>query len=459
MGTTDFYFYFFAILAILLLIVAPVQWVMNSYFGMQGGVFASVGLSLLGALICQFIYQWGRGMGSVTGNVHIANSELLLIFGSAFLISLALTALSNFGVYHLVQYYKTGVLNKLAFFSWLVIAFGGPLFYIGTKELSSWWAISNHKRHFTPVSLSIYSYPELPITINELKFINSTTGREFVIPLSQHDKFDWKKEEDNNRRLWEVFRHKIDIPKGADKFTMSWYSLVEDTYYSDEFPFPYSRFSMLKFPAGNNEMEPLALHIKPEGKVDLFGSYRKLLFFFFDVATKPISEKEKKEKLALFRTLNMPDGTNDDIESMLHEIKTSGRHQKRMEMEEAIFNWQMTLDGPGKISTIWLEDFRYRDYRPNHEWLNTMSKKPLPAEISVYFQINEQEDEGFWLKFSPDVEKLYHNVLNLTSGNEDRPLEFSLTVKDHIKSEIEFLIKTDEQAVEFTDWQVKIDKR
>lgn len=457
MGITDFYYYFFSILAILLLIVAPVQWVMNSYFGMGGGVCSCIGLSLLGALTCQFIYQWGRGMGSVTGNVHLANSELLLIFGSAFLIGMGLTVLSNFGIYHLVQYHKTGVLNKLAFFSWLIVSFGVPIFYIGAKELSSWWAASAQKRNFTSVYFDISSYSELPVMIDELTFVNTANGREAVIQLNEENNAMWGEEEHSSHSNRRVFRQKVHIPKGADKFLMSWYSFVEDKYYSDEFPFPYDRFPMRKFPVGSEEMEPLALLIKPEGKVDLFGAYRKLQFFFFDVATKPISEDEKREKLALFKARNLPQKTKEKLAGILHEIKASGRLQKRMEMEEKVFNWHVALDGPGNVSTIWLEDFRYRDYRPTYQWLNTMSKKPLPAEISVYFEINEQE--GFWLKFSPDVEKFYQKVLSLTSGNEDIPLGFSLIVKDHIKSEIEFLIKTDEQTVEFTDWQIKIDKR
>src|SRR5690606_40214733 len=121
-------------------------------------------------------FQFGQAMAS-TGNVHAPRSELLLIFGSAFLISIAITAVSNFGVYYLVQYYKTGILNKLAFFSWLLVAIGGPLGYIGTKEFSAWWATSTHERHFTPVFFSIYTYPELAITIEELKFINTSEDR------------------------------------------------------------------------------------------------------------------------------------------------------------------------------------------------------------------------------------------------------------------------------------------
>lgn len=455
MGNTDFYLNFFIIVGLLLILIVPIQWIMNFYFGLSGGVLSSIGLSLLGGFLYLLIYQYGRAMGS-TGNVYIAKSELLLIFGSAFLISLALTALSNFGVYHLVQYYKIGILNKLAFFSWLLIAVGAPLGYIGTKELSAWWAVSNHERYFTPVFFTIYSYPELAIIIDELKFINTSNERESTIQLRQHDLFEWKGEDGNSRKLWEVLSEKIDIPKGADKFIMSWYSLVEDKYYSDEFPFPYDRFSLKKFPAGSKEMEALVLHIKPGGKVDLFGSYHKLLFYYIDVATKPISEEIKSEKLAAFRSHNMPQGTIEALAADLEEIKASGRLQKRVEMEESTFSWDMTLNGPGEASTIWLEDFRYRDYRPTHQWLNTTSKKPLPAKLSVYFNIKD-EDSGFWITFYPDAEKLYQAVLDLTAGNGDTPVSFSFTVKDHLKQEIEFLIMSGEETVKFTDWRVKID--
>ena len=458
MGNSDFYLNFFAILGLLLIVIIPTQWVTNFYFGLAGGVFSSIALSVLGGLLYHFVHQFGRAMAS-TGNVHVSKSELLYVFGSAFLIALAITALSNFGVYHLVQYYKTGLLNKLAFFSWLLITVGGPLGYIGSKEFSAWRVVYNKERHFTPVFLSVYTYPELPIIIDELKFVNTTIEKESAISLRPKEKSSWGEQKDNGRALWEVLNPKIEIPKGADKFVMSWYSLVEGKYYSDEFPFSYDRFPLRKYPEGSKEMEPLALHIKPEGKVDLFGSYHKLLFYYVDVKTKPISEKEKDEKLALFRTLHMPDGTNAEIDSMLQELEASGRHIKRMEMEEAIFNWQMTLDGPGKASTIWLKDFRFHDYKPKLEWLDSLSKKSLPADISVYFKANKEEDEGFWLKFTPDVRQLYETVLDITAGNEELPLAFSLTVKDNVTREVEFLIKTETETVEFTEWQIKIDRR
>lgn len=455
MGNTDFYFYFFAIVGILLIVVMPIQWITNFYFGLSGGVLSTIVLSTSMGLLYLFFFQFGQAMAS-TGNVHAPRSELLLIFGSAFLISIAITAVSNFGVYYLVQYYKTGILNKLAFFSWLLVAIGGPLGYIGTKEFSAWWATSTHERHFTPVFFSIYTYPELAITIEELKFINTSDGRESTIQLRQHDQFDWKGEAGNGRSLWEVFSQKIDIPKGADKFVMSWYSLVEDKYYSDEFPFPYERFSLMKFPVGTKEMEPLSLHIKPEGKVDLFGSYHRLLFYYKDVATKPTSEKEKNEKLAAFISQNMLKVSAEALVSGLQEIKTSGRLQQRIEMEEKAFTWSMDLDGPGKVSTIWLKDFRYQDYKVAYQWLNSTSKRPLPANLSLYFNM-EDEESGFWATFTPDVEKLYEIVLALTGGDEEIPVKFSFTIKDRLESEMEFLVASDTERVIFTNWQVKID--
>src|SRR5690606_3491373 len=126
MGNTDFYFYCFPIVGILLIVVMPIQWITNFYFGLSGGVLSTIVLSTSMGLLYLFFFQFGQAMAS-TGNVHAPRSELLLIFGSAFLISIAITAVSNFGVYYLVQYYKTGILNKLAFFSWLLVAIGGPL--------------------------------------------------------------------------------------------------------------------------------------------------------------------------------------------------------------------------------------------------------------------------------------------------------------------------------------------
>lgn len=455
MGNSDFYLNFFAIVALLLIVIIPIQWVTNFYFGLIGGVLSSIALSVLGGLLYQFVHQFGRAMAS-TGNVHVSKSELLYVFGGAFLIALAITALSNFGVYHLVQYYKSGILNKLAFFSWLLITAGGPLGYIGAKEFSAWRVTYNKERHFTPVFLSVYTYPELPIIIDELRFVNTSNGKESTIYFYQYDRSEWEGKEINDRSLWEAFSKKIDIPKGADSFVMSWYSLVEDIYYSDEFPFPYDRFPMRKYPAGSNEMEPLKIHIKPEGKVDLLGSYQKLLFYYKDIATKPINDNEKNEKLMTFMSRHMSKGRKEELAAALEAINASGRPQKRMEMEEKAFHWRMTLEGLGEVSTIHLGDFRYQNYRPTDEWLGTMSKKPLPAVVSVYFKTNDQE-KGFWVTFYPDFEQLYQIVLDLTAGNDDQPISFSLAVKDHLKEEIEFLIKSDTETVKLTAWQVKID--
>ena len=110
---------------------------------------------------------------------------------------------------------------------------------------------------------------------------------------------------------------------------MSWYSLVEDIYYSDEFPFPYDRFPMRKYPTGSNEMEPLKIHIKPEGKVDLLGSYQKLLFYYKDIATKPINDNEKNEKLMTFMSRHMSKGRKEELAAALEAINASGRPQKK----------------------------------------------------------------------------------------------------------------------------------
>lgn len=463
MGNSDFYFYLLVVLALLLLIVAPVQWGANVYFGLKGGIVSCLGLSLVGAFVCLVAYQWARGVGSVTANVNISPTEQFFIFVAAFIVCLLLTTLTNFGIYHLVQYRKTGSLNRLVFYTWLAITIGGPMLYIGVKELMSFLAAREQRHNFIAVQLEVLHHQELPLYLDQLKFVNTSNGRETVVKAASVSKFLLEGGAEKNyagnpfRNSYGIFDKKVSIPVGTDKFFMSWYSFLEDTYYHDEFSFAYEKFAERKSYDGSGIMGGIDFYIKPEGKVDVLGNYNKYLACYSHVGTKALAQEEKEGKLEALRAQNLPKATKEALAEILDQLGASGVAQKSMEMQEKAFNWLLSVKGEGQISNSWLYDSRHQQYHTSYKWLNTLSKKPLPADITVFLK-KEEEGEGVWIHLYVNTEALYQEVEVLTMGNEALPLEFAVMVPDWEKSSLRFLIRSGEQVVDFKAFEVEIKK-
>lgn len=157
----------------------------------------------------------------------------------------------------------------------------------------------------------------------------------------------------------------------------------------------------------------------------------------------------------MLKSRNLPYATKEDLTEMLNEIRTSGRLEKRREMQEKSFTWNISLDEADGISDIRIEDFRYLRYKTTYKCLNTLSKKSLPAEITVRYK-NAGQRAGLRLYLYLDKERLYRTVESLTSGNEEMPLEFSINVQNSVNGEMKILLKAQDQTVAFTSLEVNI---
>ncbi|GAA0190857.1 hypothetical protein GCM10009122_52860 [Fulvivirga kasyanovii] len=458
MGNSDFYFYLLIVLGLLFFLVVPVQWIINFYYGVKGAMISGVLLSLLIAFGAQFFYQWGKGVGSVTGYVSYAPGELRMVFASIFLGGLLLIAFTSFGIYHLVQLSKTGVLNKPWFFTWLVLYIGTPTLYIGGKEYLAFLASKEQLTYFVPAYIDVSHYRELPVYIDELKFMNSTNGRASTFSVTAVSEFSIDSVLESEEKVREMDHLLIDrresIPVEADQFVLSWYSFVEETYYSDTFPFPAGHFPIKNWPDGSRTMRSINLLILPEGKVRLFGPGNKQYFPYHKVEVKPLSQEEKNQKIEAFYAVNQGQASKEDIRKTLQEIKNSDRLNKREAMDKMEFNWGLTIEGEGEISSVNISDFRQLRYDTTYQWLHKPGKKVLPSEITMYFSRQQSGDIRVYL--FPDKEKLFDQVEALTAGNSEMEVEFLIKVAEGEENNISFQIRAGERAIDFASFGTNV---
>lgn len=458
MGTSDFYFYLLIILGLLLFLVIPVQWVINFYYGLKGAMVSGVLLALLVAFGALFFYQWGKGVGSVTGYVSYGSGELRMVFASVFLGGLLLIAFTSFGIYHLVQLSKTGVLNKPWFFTWLVLYVGSPALYIGGKEYLTFLAAKEQRTYFIPAYLKVSHYRELPIYIDELKFVNSINSRESTFNINAVSEFNPDSTAESREKVRKMDHVLIDqresVPVEMDQFVLSWYSFVEDTYYRDTFPFPAEHFPIKTWPGGSRSMSSINLLILPEGKVRLFGPGSKQYFPYHKVEVKPLSQEEKAQKTETFYSVNQGQASIEDIRKKLQRIKNSNQLNKRQAMDKTEFNWSLTIKGKGEVSSVNISDFRQLRYDTTYQWLHQPVKKVLPAEITMYLKRPQKGDIRVYLFL--DKERLFDQVEALTSGNGGIEIEFLIKVSEDEENSISFQIRAGERVNDFDSFDTNI---
>lgn len=443
------------VVVIVVLVIISIPWIFIFYFDITGAVLSCIFLAMAGSLGWQTFLEWAEGL-KPNGN---GSTTPITVFSIQFFLCLAGVAVLNFGLYFLVEFYKTGVLNKLPFFIWFSITVVTPLCIVSLKSFKKYLSKKHRSRNYMDLTLDIFHFNEYPIYIDHLKFINSKKKRETLVRVPYESIF-YNKDVLSKIGVGErirsydirTFNKTVNIPVGTDFFELSYYSFVENIYYTDTFPFSFEKFTSINKYSGKKQVKSVDMIIKPEGNVDILISPNDLLFPFSNVESKNIDEEKINKFKTRFLQYN-PSVSAENFPQILDEIKASGRLKKSLYMQEKTFSWSVGVEARGKIDTISIQDFRFMWYDREYEELKKATKKPLPSKITIE---KTGKDNFMRLYFGFDKIKLYETVDTLTVGNEELPVEISFLIKDSSKDKMQIFIKTEKQSLEFKEWDVNI---
>ncbi len=445
------------VVVVVALIIISIPWSFIFYFDITGAVLSCLFMAVVGSLGWQTFLQWAEGQ-KPNGN---GSTRPVTVFGIEFFLCLAAVAVLNFGIYFLVEFYKTGILNKISFFIWFTLTVVTPLSIVSLKSIKKYVSKKNRLKNYIDLHLDIYHFNEYPIYIDHLKFINSKKKTETLVRVPYESIFYNKDvlskiEVAERVRSYDIraFNKTVSIPVGTDFFELSYYSFVENIYYMDTFPFSFEKFSLINKYSGKKLLKNIDMIIKPEGNVDILIAPNDLLFPFFNVESKNIDEEKINKFKARFLQYN-PSVSIENFPKILDEIKASGRLQKSLRIQEKAFSWSVGIEASGKIDDIRIQDFRFMWYDRKYEVLKKASKMPLPSKITIEIE-NSGKENFMRLYFGFDKIRLYDMVDDLTSEDEDVPVKISFLIKGSDKDKMQIFIKTDKQLLEFKEWDVNI---
>ena len=438
-------------------IIAAIQFTILYKFGLKGGVIFALAFSLLFSIGSQLFLSFARGMGDSKGTGPSHEFEFISF---QLLICIGLFSVYSFGMYFYIAYLKTGILNKPVFFSWLAVFVGGPVLYYGIVTIRNYAIQSDHINNYVKARIEISHYNELPLFIEPLKVINSTNKKESSIFIGNQSLYH------SEELIQQVnIRDKIRmgnpaeepknsfIPINSDKLLISWYSPVENTYYTDTIDFPFNEFKINKYSDGIARLN-LKIEILPAGKLNIY-STKHSNRHTFQIKSKEINEKDKTKFIELIHLYNANIKQNIFTDN-LNLQENSRRLKARIELEESVFPLVYTIKGPGELNSIYFDDRQYWGYDCSYSKLNTLSPKPLPQNITLYF-INTGKESYIRTYLFFDKEKLFNTIQTLTEG-KDVPTEIFISIKDSKKEDIEVSVKGNNQSVVFSNWETNIVK-
>lgn len=276
------------------------------------GTGATVIFNVILAFIATYFYKGLQRSISILSNRNNIEFESVFFRFVSFLIVLTVLLIANFGFYLLVLYQKNNEFNTLYFYCWLLIVFGLPLFYY-IKKLSYHYYIKTYQTaEFITVILDINCDLKLFISIDNIQFVNRVNRNSSDIKIKNNIKHYSHKEflamNTKTRKYYankKSFRELVQIPLHANLLILSWFSFVEDKYYSVKIPFSLvkdilkkdeSQSSNLK--VCSNEIMTLQLNVFKNGGIQLFDNH-DIVIDCPESSESLINDEYKKMKFGL----------------------------------------------------------------------------------------------------------------------------------------------------------------
>lgn len=248
------------------------------------GTTATILFNIVLAFVATYSYKGLKRFIPLDYNYTIEFGSVLYPLVS-FLIIFSALLIADFGFYLLVVYQKNNEFNIFYFYSWLVILFGLPLLYYTLKTVQYNYLIRYQNLEFVNIVLAINHDIDLFLSINNIQFVNTITNNSSDIKIASNIRSYSQKEflamKTKTRHYYankEGFKEQVQIPFNANLLLLSWFSFVEDKYYSIEIPFPFEKFiieqkkhSTDRFKVcRGRESDPLYLHLYPNGGFKFF---------------------------------------------------------------------------------------------------------------------------------------------------------------------------------------------
>ena len=366
------------------------------------------------------------------------------------LISTALTSglllFVDYGFYALVIYQKTGEFNKLYFQIWLAILLGAPILYYAFQYSRYYFREWSMAVTYLKVHLNVHHDRELLTVIDHVQFVNTSNRTMSDIKFEKN-----------------VFSGRVQMPFGADVLFMSWYSIIEDKCFDIEVPFPFEKLviEQEKYPTNvsavlrGKKTKPLKLHIHANGGIRLFNE-DTILIDLPESTPAAISDEERNKKIEFYRDLDKDYYENPKAFSdLIQKIRSSNGIQERFLIKNKLIPWSINFTGLKGKNYLEIDDVSFRDYRIEMNKTETPVLRFLPRRIEILYR-------GYhlcnWLTLNIDYQKLHQSILELTQGNDEAPVVFSLVVEDKPETSLKFNISANNKTVLFSDWKIEINK-
>ena len=382
-----------------------------------------------------YIYYYGRSSQQITFEFLI---RVVLIFGLLLFI--------DYGVYTLVVYQKTGIFNRHYFQLWLLVLLSTPTMYYVFQYGRFYFHERKMVVNYLKVSLDIDYDKELLMYIDAIQFVNTSKRTMSDIKLEKapcfYSEAELKKMEDSRRNYYlekSAFSDTIHLPFDTNKLFMSWYSIVEDTYYDIELSFPFEKMILErdKYPTNvlgilrRKKTKHLNLHIHANGGIKLFNSDTVLINHFNSIPTS-ITEEVRNEKIKKHCYSHEYYSDSKKFSGLIEKIKASGGIKERFQIQNKLVPWSMTISGLEGDSYFEVFDVSFQEYRSKKEALELSELRFLPKKLEIVYRGDYLYR---WLTLRINYQKLYHCIQKLTTGNEEIPVLFDLAFENSSKKQ------------------------
>jgi hypothetical protein len=285
--------------------------VIASYISYPVLYFFDIKIAILfNVFIALIANHFHKGLKNYLPVLQINNLKFGLNFSwfCYFIIILIVLLITNFGFYLLVLYQKNNEFNSYHFYFWFLILFGFPLLYYIIKSFQFYYIKKNHELDFADIVLAINHDSDFFLSIHNIQFLNTLNRKSSDIKITNNIRWYSQKEfiskKTKSRQYYankEGFRELVQIPFNSNMLLLSWFSYVENKYYSIKIPFPFTKIiadqensSADSFTAFRvKQILPLYLHFYLNGGIKFFYKDEIIIDYPFNNESE-ISEEDKK---------------------------------------------------------------------------------------------------------------------------------------------------------------------
>lgn len=449
----------------------------------SGEIFFPIGLLFVAACITYgLLYIFGLGL-AIIFNVAIAwianffmyyygksTANITFEFLAGVVGVLALLLFVDYGVYALVAYQKAGVFQGWYFAIWFSILFGSPIGYYIYKFNSNYNARIRLAKTYFKASFGVYHDRELLTYIDSIAFINASKNLVSDIEVLNDVSFYADKELDEMEPTAKyyhlqqsAFSRLIYIPFDSDRFEMSWYSIVEDQYYTLNVPFPYAELLLEqeKYPLDEPEVlrgkksKRIQLHLYQNGGLKLYTEDLVLLDFPESTPTQ-ISPQQKEDKIKKHRRAHNYYADEKAFSKLIEKIKTSDGIRERFELKDKLISWSLSFSGLDERNYIEITDVSFKNYRIEKDAAATPALRFLPKKITFVYRGSSLFP---WLHVYLDSQKLNRIIEENKGTNAENTISFALDFHNEAEVEMVFNVVLNGKKIPFAHWEIGIDER